>query len=144
MTAQVTRFLIYAIAMAIAFLPIAPAVRAETLDNYRDHRRVILLFAADTSDERVARQIADVRPLLEDKDDRDLSLVQVLGTTVIGASDSATRLHQRFSVPAGAFTVLLIGKDGHVALRSGQPVDSERLAAIVDEMPMRQSELRRR
>ena len=43
-----------------------------------------------------------------------------------------------------AFEVLLIGKDGGVKLRRDKPVAAFEITALIDTMPMRQDEMRRR
>jgi len=53
-------------------------------------------------------------------------------------------LLRRFAIAEGAFAVVLVGKDGHQAFRSAQPVTAEDLCARIDAMPMRREELRRR
>jgi len=45
---------------------------------------------------------------------------------------------------AAAFSVVLIGKDGGEKLRRDRPVPPEELFALVDAMPMRREEIRRR
>ena len=53
--------------------------------------------------------------------------------------DTADALRQRFALPPDRFTVLLIGKDGHVAVRSGEPLQGADLTRIIDAMPMRRA-----
>ncbi len=43
-----------------------------------------------------------------------------------------------------AFEVLLIGKDGGVKLRRDTPIAASKIIALIDAMPMRQEEMRRR
>jgi hypothetical protein len=55
-----------------------------------------------------------------------------------GVNGAAPRgLH--FPSSHAAFQVLLIGKDGHVALRSAEPVAAATLQSRVDAMPMRRA-----
>lgn len=69
--------------------------------------------------------------------ERDVRVVRVLG-------DSDAALRARYRAPMEAFTVILIGKDGGEKLRSGEPVTTGELFALIDTMPMRQQEMRRR
>ena len=39
---------------------------------------------------------------------------------------------------------MLVGKDGTVKHRSGEPVEPDELYALIDEMPMRRREMRER
>jgi hypothetical protein len=43
-----------------------------------------------------------------------------------------------------AFEVLLVGKDGGIKLRRFTPVAASEITALIDAMPMRQDEVRRR
>lgn len=72
---------------------------------------------------------------------RDRDLVVIDFDTV---HRPANLLQSRYKVARNAFTVLLIGKDGGIKLRSVEPVRPERLFAIIDAMPMRQEEMHRR
>jgi hypothetical protein len=45
----------------------------------------------------------------------------------------------RYHLAAATFSVALIGKDGHVALRSQSALTGAQLEAIIDAMPMRRS-----
>lgn len=49
----------------------------------------------------------------------------------------------RYEIDPARFTVLLIGKDGGVKLRSGAVVPPERFFQLIDSMPMRQAEMQR-
>jgi hypothetical protein len=76
--------------------------------------------------------------------ERDLILIKVTGDTVRGASDRAADLRRRFGVRAGAFRVVLIGKDGGVKIEAAAPLPARRLFETIDAMPMRRDEMRRR
>ena len=66
-------------------------------------------------------------------------LVEVLGNTVRGASDSAAALRRSYKLPADRFTVILIGKDGGEKRRSDTPMSAATLTATIDAMPMRRA-----
>lgn len=127
-----------------ALLVLAGAAAAQDLGGYRDHKRVVLVFAPTAADPRLSRQRAELDRLIAPPDDRDLVRVEVVGAHVTGAGAPADRLRRRFGVPAGGFRVVLIGKDGGAKLTADQPVGAARLAAVIDAMPMRRDEMRRR
>jgi hypothetical protein len=109
---------------------------APTLEAMRWQKRVIVLFAAD---EAMARR---QRALLTDAGgitERDLHLIEVIGDRVSGTSTPAAELRRRLK-PEGTFTLILIGKDGGVKLRSAAPVAQDRLFDVIDAMPMRATE----
>ena len=66
-------------------------------------------------------------------------MITITGMTVTGSADKAQSLRRRFQLKPGTFQVLLIGKDGHVAIRSAHPITAERLQGAIDAMPMRQA-----
>ena len=49
-----------------------------------------------------------------------------------------------FEVPEDDFKFILVGKDGTVKLRSNQTVSGVDLFALIDSMPMRGEEMRRK
>ena len=50
---------------------------------------------------------------------------------------------ERFRVPSGAFSVILVGKDGGVKLERQDRTSLEEIFALIDSMPMLQQEMRR-
>lgn len=120
------------------------------LSNYQWQHRILLVFAPspNASDYRHQRQMwqADRAGVA----DRDLKLVEVLGTgknQVDGQSISAASadgLRRQFGVSVEEFAVILVGKDGTEKQRSQVPMDLAMLYRTIDAMPMRQQEMRSR
>ena len=110
--------------------------------------RLLLLFAAAPDDPlALAQQEAFVaqRAALDERD----VLVATLFDDAVGAGDgqpiAATQtaaLRARYRVAPRTFAVLLLGKDGGVKLHAERPVAVDAIAALIDTMPMRQTELR--
>jgi hypothetical protein len=101
--------------------------RSDGLPDLSAHRwrsRVIVLSAPSASDAELAR----ARRLLADRageaEERDVVVVEVLRP--------------------GPFAVHLVGKDGDVKLRREGRMDLDELWAVIDAMPMRREEKRRR
>jgi hypothetical protein len=102
------------------------------------HRRVIVMSAAHAEDAHLAQQ----RQLLaawSGGEERDVTVVGIAGDEVTGASDDAATLRRHFHLPSDSFTVILVGKDGHIALRSTTPVTGETVQQAIDAMPMRKA-----
>jgi len=88
--------------------------------------------------------------LTEDEDglaERHLTVVAV-GAVTGKTSDGqdverrdADSLRRRFRVEPGRLTVLLIGKDGGVKMRSTDPVSRSKIFTLIDSMPMRMQEM---
>lgn len=117
----------------------APAQAAPTLSQMQWKRRVLLVVAADPDDPRARTQARIFADWGRQAADRDVSLVDVLGAQVKGAADTAESLRKRYGLPLKTFQVLLIGKDGHVAVRSSHPIGADELQGRIDAMPMRRA-----
>jgi hypothetical protein len=50
-------------------------------------------------------------------------------------------LAKRYHIKSGQFTLLLIGRDGTEKYRTYAPITTQKLFGIIDEMPMRKSEI---
>jgi hypothetical protein len=133
-----------ALSLSIALIAAAPA--AATGDDLRSiagmqsHNRVVLAFAPRLDDARMTAQRAAIARIGLQAAERDLVLVQVDPTRVIGASDTAARLRRRFGIAPDEFRAVVIGKDGRVALSSATAIDGARVVRLIDAMPMRQAE----
>ncbi len=127
--------------LAIAAIALSSAASAtpSTIAAMRDHRRIVLIAAPGQDDPALARQRAILAQWRAGADGRDVSVVEVAGIDVTGASDAAGTLRRRYRLDAAKFQVLLIGKDGHVALRAMEPVAAETLQRTIDAMPMRRA-----
>jgi hypothetical protein len=66
-------------------------------------------------------------------------VVSIVRDSVSGSREAARVLRQRYGLPATTFSVVLIGKDGHVALRSPTALTGAQLETAIDAMPMRKA-----
>jgi hypothetical protein len=101
-------------------------------------RRVLIVAAPSAGDASLAEQRRVLARWQANGDARDLTIVEVVGDTVRGASDSAATIRRKYHLPA-AFTAILIGKDGGEKLRSAKPFAAAALEATIDAMPMRKA-----
>ena len=121
-----------------------------SLDDFRWQYRILLVFAPDPEDVDYVKVMDRVRQTKRDFDDRDMLMVEVVGVTVRVADSldvsppAAEQLRVGFSVSVDDFQVLLIGKDGGVKARSGSPHVLPEIYALIDTMPMRRLEMKRR
>ncbi len=127
------------LALAAAGTAWATDAAAQTMASMRGQRRILLIAAPNPQDPQAVAQRRMLGGWSRQAADRDISLVEVAGARVTGAGDDAASLRQRYGLAPGQFRVLLIGKDGHIALRSARPVAADRLQSIIDAMPMRQA-----
>jgi hypothetical protein len=108
---------------------------------------VLLVFALSPEDanyQQQLEQLSNHNELLE----RDLVLFHIFEMRSGFADEDilseveSTQLRERFNVAQQAFTAVLIGKDGSEKQRWNEPIKSVDLFALIDEMPMRQQEMR--
>jgi hypothetical protein len=59
----------------------------------------------------------------------------------IEAVEFNNAMAKRYHIKSGQFTLLLIGRDGIEKYRTHAPVTTQKLFGIIDEMPMRKSEI---
>ena len=123
--------------MIVALAVVAASV--PSVAQMRWQRRVLVVAAPSARDPALAAQRNALRGWQRGAEDRDVQVVEVIGDRVAGARDAAAALRARLQLPHERFGVVLIGKDGHVALRSGEPVLAETLQGRIDAMPMRRA-----
>jgi len=56
----------------------------------------------------------------------------------------AEAIYDRYDIPRNTFSVVLIGKDGGVKMRKNDLVTTKEIFDLIDSMPMRQQEMRRK
>jgi hypothetical protein len=120
---------------------------ARPLDDLRWQQRVIVIMAASGEDPALVDQETRLRAAAADLAERDVVLITATGDTVTidGATSNvptADQFRQAYAGGTSGFQVLLIGKDGGVKLRSGEPVAAADVFALIDSMPMRRREMR--
>lgn len=118
---------------------IAAAMMAQSVAQMRDHRRVLIVATSAADDPRLRAQRVALADWRGGAADRDLSVVELVGRVVSGATDDPASLRAAYHLPTNGFAVVLIGKDGHVAYRSAEPVPAEKLQGTIDAMPMRRA-----
>lgn len=135
--------------IAISMLGLA-GDRARAAEHaYLWRARPLYVFAGSEQDPRLQKQRAIVAGAEADLGERDVVVIFVVGARVTrpagaAAGNSADDLRRSFSVPANAFRAILVGKDGGVKLSSPTPLTSSSLRSLIDAMPMRRDEMRRR
>jgi len=121
-----------------------------SMSTFRGRKRPLLLFAEDERDADLRRQLSAVEASRDRFDERDMVLIIILGAGLSRAegraltTDDADRLRASYEVDRGAFALRLVGKDGGVKQQSSDVVPMEALYDLIDAMPMRREEMRRR
>ena len=112
--------------------------------------RLLLMFAPDDHNPHLKKLRSEIGRRHSEADDRDLVVFEVLesGPSLMGDTElslsAAGSLRDRFNIPRNAFVVVLVGKDGGVKLKSDERVTIEDVFDLIDSMPMRQNEMRRK
>ena len=120
-------------------LMLAVALAAShTIAQMKWERRVLIVSAPTAEDPALAEQRRILVGWATSAAARDLTVVEIVGDTVRGASDPAAAVRRKYHLPA-SFTAILIGKDGGEKLRSAKPFPAAALEATIDAMPMRKA-----
>ncbi len=111
------------------------------LREKRDNRRVLLFYGTPSGG--LTEQQRKLQAAQAELDDRDMDVI-TLDASSITIVDRQF-LEQTYKLnPNVGFTGWLIGKDGGVKETYRHPVDPAQLFGLVDKMPMRKIEMRRK
>jgi len=114
--------------------------------DYQWSHRLLLVFAPDLQNEELLEQKANWSQAAEGMEERNLKIWIITHEDIQGEPIpyTASHLYDRYQVARTDFEVILIGKDGGIKQRQHQPLMSQTLFAIIDAMPMRRSEMRKK
>lgn len=124
--------------------------KAQNLDKHRWQDRVILLFASGAEDPTLLRQLSLLTKQKAEVTDRDLVIYQFFPDGGIAPDGNRLTTHQsltffqRYDIRSDTFTLILVGKDGGEKKRATELVRLEDLFEVIDRMPMRRAEMRRK
>src|SRR3954468_4282611 len=110
-----------------------------SLDVYRGINRVLLVFAPSGEDPDFQHQITSATDYQSALAERDL----IVRAFPAAGDEEESDFRKHYGVPAGRFTVILIGKDGMEKVRRDEPILSDDLIFTIDAMPMRRREMDR-
>ena len=108
------------------------------LSAQTNNKRRVLLFSENENNATLIQQKKILQSDEAGRVDRDI----VIETFVLNQTDKS--FLKKYNVKSVPFTYLLIGKDGHIALRSYKTIENTQLFGLIDAMPMRRDEMRRR
>jgi hypothetical protein len=117
--------------------PDAPFQGGEvTLEQFLWTARPVVVFADTPADPSFQRQMDLLRQRPEALAERDV--------VVIVDTDPAARSGLRLKLRPRGFMLVIISKDGQVAIRKPSPWDVREISRTIDKMPLRQQEIRDR
>jgi hypothetical protein len=120
------------------------------LSQFKWKNRLLFVFAPHSRYPSLIDLKTDMSVQKEEILDRDLIVFQIYET---GSSfqdineidnETADKLRREFRVSPGLLTVILVGKDGGVKLRQNEQVNFKQIFLLIDAMPMRREEMRRK
>jgi hypothetical protein len=94
-----------------------------------------LLIFGDKNNQLVIEQLRLVADAHSQLTERDIIIVK---------ADKEPSLYHKYQVAEGAFAIILVGKDGGEKFRGKEVLPMEELFALVDSMPMRKAEIRKK
>lgn len=120
-----------------------------TLDELKWKNRPLLLFAPSADNPQYLRQQELLKSHQQGLKDRDMVVLEVIGQDKVYLNGTAqhngqaAHLRERFKVPVQDFAVVLVGKDGTSKLQKQEPVEGKDIFRLIDQMPMRQQEMKK-
>jgi len=138
-TKPMTKWIGLIVSFGLLFWAMETANAQAELKRYRYKNRVLLVFAPSESDPNYQKQFELNKKHVAELDERDVIVV-----SAFAGDKRFAGLRNTYNVPANAFRVLLIGKDGHTAFRSTAPAAIDMLNSLIDKMPMRRDEMRKK
>jgi hypothetical protein len=115
----------------VPYAPV-PASGVVLADELYVHR-IVVVFADTPQDPAFVRQMEILTPHMGDLEDRDVLLVT--DTEPKPASELRARLHPR------GFSLVILDKDGTVAIRKPLPWDVREISRSIDKFPSRIAEV---
>ena len=111
------------------------------LREKRDNRRVLLFYGTPSGG--LTEQQRKLQSAQAELDDRDMDVI-TLDASSIATADRQFLVQTYKLNPNVSFTGWLIGKDGGVKETYRHPVDPAQLFGLIDKMPMRKIEMRKK
>jgi Domain of unknown function (DUF4174) len=116
---------------------ISLSIVAVVLSAQQSNYRRILIFAPDSANVSFKNQNRIFEKEEKGCVERDI----IVEYHTLKSKGNA--LFDKYNVSKSGFTLLLIGKDGSVKMRSKEVIAAARIYALVDAMPMRKDEMRK-
>ena len=120
---------------------------AQDMDEYQWKNRLVIILTDNMEQEDYLAQLEELKSDSEGMKERKLLVFSTTPNTYRkGVSESewekSEKLYKRYKKSDAPFEVLLIGLDGGIKVRKTAIFKTEDLFAMIDGMPMRQSEIK--
>lgn len=123
---------------------------SQSLSEFQWKNRLVVIFSETEDTEEIEKQTQLFNKELKGFKDRKLKLILVLPTkqkVIIPETSNwkdSNLFHELKGQDKTVFEVILIGLDGGVKLRQENILEPKKLFNLIDSMPMRQAEIRRK
>ena len=137
------------VSLYLVFLGFSFHQDPDPLSKYLWKQRVIIIYSP-TLDAQHQKQLAELTQAEPGITDRDLVILSLFSTSGYGPKKEPLEvqdqrfLKQAYIAPKDEFRFLLIGKDGGVKLDRTEMITPTELFAVIDKMPMRINEMKRK
>ncbi|TQI69544.1 uncharacterized protein DUF4174 [Gramella sp. Hel_I_59] len=124
--------------------------KAQDLQQYQWENRIIVVYSNDTELDLVSKQLDLLTEEPKELSERKLILIQVHSNqykTIFPENSEwvSSYLKDKLKISVKTeFEVFLLGLDGGIKLRQQEIVQTEKLFSLIDGMPMRKAEIRRK
>ena len=131
-------------------MPIDQESTSLDLDTFQWKNRLVFIFASSSTDHSYLNQKDEFEGKEDELNDRDIIVFELIetGPSMMGkkllTNEPQSYLRHKFGIPAAGYGFILLGKDGTVKLRAKEVVTSSDLFDLIDRMPMRQEEIKRK
>jgi len=112
-------------------------------------KRTLYLFTLSKNEPRLLAQLKFLSSDLEGQTERDMEILNPIILMDQKREKIGVEIPENpypFRLPIinirNPFCLILIGKDGHEKLRSYEPVSLKKIFQLIDQMPMRQEEMK--
>ncbi|MUP45298.1 DUF4174 domain-containing protein [Gramella sp. BOM4] len=134
--------------LLICCVIMSQAIFGQSLDKYQWKHRLFLVFTEEAESNLLQEQLKLLKKKKEEFEERKLKLIHVIPgkqreLLPVQTQWQNSELFQQKKKDSG-FEVVLIGLDGGAKLREPKIVQPEEIFDLIDSMPMRQAEMRRK
>jgi hypothetical protein len=137
--------------LIFAFLQISISMgNAQNLSSHHWNDRLVIILVKDQSNQILKNQISELKKSVDGLEDRRIVVYQSLpGKYQKGLGngnkwEASGEIYKRLKESDSEFEIVLIGLDGGIKLRKRELLKCEELFGVIDQMPMRRSEMNRK
>ena len=123
--------------IAILIFLLGHVAHGQGLDKYLWENRVVIIFNTTQNNHEVQEQLKAFQRFSKEIEDREIIVL-------VPKKEAKSELLKKFALSNSFSGLILVGKDGGVKLRQKLVVKPEVLFTLIDAMPMRQSEMRKK